>query len=96
MDAIMHHDYAKDFMEDQKLRDAYAEMIKIQKSSGLNYRRNTQAQNLRVNETKRRLRIMNEQEAEVSSPRPITKHRPGYVPSFYPTRRTTDYFGIAK
>ena len=41
MDAIMHHDYAKDSMEDQKLRDAYAEMIKIQKSSGLNYRRNT-------------------------------------------------------
>ena len=92
MQAVMQHDYAKDFRTDQKLRDAHHQMIKAQKMSGLNFRRNNQAQTLREHETKRRLRIMNDQEAEACSPRPVAKHRPGYMPCFYPTRRmNTDF-----
>lgn len=83
--SCVHGEYQKDFVTDLKLKDTFRQDRESFRST-FNFRRDNVAQVLRENDTKRKLRMLRNATLKTYATTPIVKHKPGFVPSFYPTR----------
>lgn len=84
-ESCLANEYQKDFVTDLRLKDTFRQDLKELRSQQ-NFRRDNIAQKLREYDSKRKLREQQMHLEKQYATSPLVHHKPGYVPSFYPSR----------